>query len=134
MSYSATGKTAGKVRIQTRYDPSLMAVATDGRTVSTVWGRDVRIWSLETGEVQAYDLDDVRNSEGWPVCISPDGKLLVCRTENGFDISDMVTGGFLAEVRGEPSFYTCGTFTWDGTGLFLGKWSGAVDLFDVVVR
>ena len=132
LSSAATGKTAGKVRINTRYDPSLLTVAADATSVSTVWGRDVRIWSLETGEVHGYDLDDVRESEGWPICISPDGRLLVCRTESGFDISDISTGGFLAEVRGESSFYTCGSFTSDGCGLFLGKWSGAVDLFNVI--
>jgi len=131
LSSAATGRTAGKVRIQTRYDPTLMVVAADGKSVSTVWGRDVRIWSLETGGIQAYDLDDVRDSEGWPICISPDGKLLVCRTEGGFDISSIATGTFLAEVRGESSFYTSGVFTPDGCGLFLGKWSGVVELFNV---
>ena len=132
LSSAVTGKTMGKVRIETRYKPSLMTVATDGASVVTVWGRDVRIWSFDKGEVLAYDLDDVREEEGWPICISPDGKLLVCRTESGFDISDLATGGFLAEIRGESSFVTCGAFAPDGRSLFLGKWSGALDSYNIV--
>ena len=116
----ASGRTLKKIEIGARAPASILQVSPDGKLVVTVWGRDVVLWFLETGRVHTYNLNAVRQTEGWPLCVSPCCSYLACRTEEGFDVSDVVTGKFRGELarKGEP--ITAAAFNNDGTRLAVG--------------
>ena len=132
LTSTVTGRTLGKLEVESRSPPSLLQASPSGELVASVWGREVMLWSPRTGAVDGYRLPVVRATEGWPLCISPDCRFLVCRTETGFDVSDLATGRPLAEAisdTGSSSFVTAASFTSDGCWLAVGKHSGSVYLY-----
>jgi WD40 repeat protein len=124
----ASGKTLKKIEIGARSPPSILKVSLGGKLVVTVWGRKVVLWCLNSGRVQNYNLNVVRQSEGWPLCVSPDCRFLACRTGEGFDVSDVATGKF----RGKYA-WTCNSITSAATRLAVGDYCGEVHMFDIVI-
>ena len=127
------GSTLRKVQIETKVPARLMQIAADGSVVVTVWGRQVLVWKIHEEDVSTFNLDDVRPTEGWPLAISADCRLLVSRTEDGVDVVDAHTGEFLAEYR-LPShpLVTAAAFNHRGDVLAVGNFEGQVTLLDVV--
>ncbi|KAK4133492.1 hypothetical protein BT67DRAFT_442936 [Trichocladium antarcticum] len=109
-----------------------MQVSPDGALVVTVWGRDVVLWWLATGRVHTYNLDVVRPVEGWPLCVSPDCRYLACRTEDGFDVSDVLTGTFRGDFAWAGPFLSAAAFSSDGKRLAMGDYAGGLHVFEVV--
>jgi WD40 repeat protein len=127
-----TGRTLKRMEVGARAPASMLQVSKDGKLVVTVWGRDVVLWYLETGRMHSYNLDRVRQSEGWPLCVSPDCRYLACRNEEGFDVSDVETGKFRGEFvwTGQP--ITAAAFDSDGVKLAIGDYGGGVQVFDII--
>ncbi|KAK4150955.1 guanine nucleotide-binding protein subunit beta-like protein [Chaetomidium leptoderma] len=127
-----SGRTLKKIEIGARAPASILRVAPDGNVVVTVWGRDVVVWYLDSGRVHNYNLNAIRSAEGWPLSVSPDCRYLACRTEDGFDVSDVLTGMFRGEfaTRGDP--ITSVAFNSDGTRVAVGDYGGLLQIFEVV--
>ena len=131
----ASGRTLQRIEVGAgrAAAPSLLRVSPDGALVATVWGRDVVLWHLDTGRVRAYSLTVVRPAaEGWPLCISPDCRYLACRTEDGFDVSDLDTGRFRGEFARSGPTVTAAAFDSTGTRLAVGDFAGNLEMFEVV--
>lgn len=128
----ASGRTLKKIEVGGRAAPGILRVSPDGRLVVTVWGRDVVVWWLDSGRVHSYSLHSVRQHEGWPLCVSPDCRYLICRTEDGFDVSDVETGKFRGElaIRGQP--ITSAAVNSDGTRLAVGDYKGGLQMFEIL--
>jgi len=128
----ASGRTLKKIEVARRAAPGILRVSPDGALVVTVWGRDVVLWWLDSGRVHSYNLNSVRHNEGWPLCVSPDCRYLVCRTEDGFDVSDVETGKFRGEMatRGEP--ITSAAVNSDGTRMAVGDYRGGLQMFEIL--
>ena len=129
----ATGRVLRKFEVETRHNPLALSVSRDGGTVASVWGRDVMVWTPADGVMRTYNLSAVRHSEGSALAISPDCKYLVCRSEDGFDVLDLPTGKFRAEIRTERSFVTTAAFSYDSRSLVVGKHNGEVMVYSVIV-
>ncbi|KAL2135037.1 hypothetical protein VTI74DRAFT_10074 [Chaetomium olivicolor] len=127
-----SGRTLQKIEIVARTPARMMGIAPDGKLVVTVWGRDVVLWYLDSGRVHTYNLDAVRQSEGWPLCVSPDCRYLCCRTEDGFDVSDVATGKFRGEFAWTGPPITSGAFNSDGTRLAIGDYRGRLQMFEII--
>jgi WD40 repeat protein len=127
-----SGRTLKKIEIGTRAPASILRVSPDGKLVVTVWGRDVVLWYLDSGRVHNYNLDAVRQSEGWPLCVSPDCRYLACRTEEGFDVCDVATGKFRGEFAWMGNPITAAAFNSDGTMLAIGDYCGGLQMFEIV--
>lgn len=128
-----SGRTLRKLDVGARAPAAILRVSPDGRLVVTVWGRDVVLWHLDTGRVHRYHLDAVRGrAEGWPLCVSPDCRYLACRTEDGFDVSDVLTGKFRGEFARAGPPITAAAFDRDGRRLVVGDYAGGLQLFEVV--
>ncbi|WYZ41041.1 hypothetical protein EsH8_IV_001382 [Colletotrichum jinshuiense] len=111
-----------------------LGVSPDGRVVVSVWSRAVYVWEHEAGRVSSWELNKARNNEGWPLAVSPDCRLLACRTEEGMDISDVYSGQVLAEVRtavGIEGLVTTAAFSGDGKTMAVGRYNGVVDVWDL---
>ena len=135
MTDVASGRTLQRIEVGAgrAAAPSLLRVSPDGALVATVWGRDVVLWHLDTGRVRAYSLTVVRPAaEGWPLCISPDCRYLACRTEDGFDVSDLDTGRFRGEFAWSGPTVTAAAFDSTGTRLAVGDFAGNLEMFEVV--
>ena len=85
----ATSKTISKLEVEGV--PRLLSVSSHGQIVS-VWSNTVYIWYPGTNQVTSYKLPMVREIEGWPLDVSRDGRYMVCRTEDGFDVMDVNSG------------------------------------------
>jgi hypothetical protein len=127
-----SGRTLKKIEIGARGAASILRVSPDGKLVVTVWGRDVVLWWLDSGRVHNYNLDSVRQSEGWPLCVSPDCRYLACRNEEGFDICDVATGKFRGEFAWTGNPITAAAFNSDGTRLAVGDYCGGLHMFEIV--
>ncbi|KAH6630110.1 quinon protein alcohol dehydrogenase-like superfamily [Chaetomium sp. MPI-SDFR-AT-0129] len=130
-----SGRTLKKVEVLVagaRFPASILQVSSDGTLVVTVWGRDVVLWYLDTGRVHTYNLDAVRVNEGWPMAVSPDGRYLMCRNEEGFDVMEVQTGKFRGEfaVSGQP--ITSAAFNSTGTRLATGDYAGNLQIYEIV--
>ncbi|GAB1312393.1 hypothetical protein MFIFM68171_02603 [Madurella fahalii] len=128
----ASGRTLHKIEIGARAPASILRVSPDGNLVATVWGRDVVLWHLDSGRVHNYNLNAVRLAEGWPLCVSPDCRYLACRTEDGFDVSDLATGKFRGEFARVGPPITAAAFDRDARRLVVGDYAGGLQLFEVV--
>jgi WD40 repeat protein len=128
----ASGMTLKKIEIGARAPASILQVSPDGKLVVTVWGRDVVLWFLETGRVHTYNLNVVRQTEGWPLCVSPCCSYLACRTEEGFDVSDVVTGKFRGELLKKAAPITAAAFNNDGTRLAVGDYVGNIGIYEII--
>ncbi|KAF6808298.1 ribosome assembly protein 4 [Colletotrichum sojae] len=138
ISHAGTGRTVRRMEVDgvvtaTGMGPRALGVSPDGRVVVSVWSRAVYIWEHEAGRVSSWELNKVRAVEGWPLAISPDCRLLACRTEDGLDISDVYSGAVLAEVQtaaGIDGLVTAAAFSSDGKILAVGRYNGMVDMWN----
>lgn len=109
--------------------PCLLGVAPDSNVIVSVWGDVVYRWDHTTGAVDSYTLGSRRGAaarEGWPVALSPDCRFLLCRTEDGADVSDAHSGKVLFTVRFSRGFLTSAAFSADGRYVALGKATSCV--------
>lgn len=81
----------------------------------------------------SYSLGAVRATEGWPLCISPDGRYLACRTEDGFDVMEVSSGAVVSSVE-SGVLVTAGAFSPDSSVLLLGRMDGVVEVWDLEER
>lgn len=138
ISQTSTGRTVRRMEVDgvvtaTGKGPRALGVSPDGRVVVSVWSRAVYIWEHEAGRMSSWELNKVRSVEGWPLAISPDCRLLACRTEDGLDISDVYSGQILGEVEtaaGIDGLVTAAGFSSDGKILAVGRYNGMVDLWN----
>ncbi len=127
-----SGRTLKKIAVAARGAADMMRIAPDGKLVVTVWGRDVVLWYLDSGRVHTYNLDAVRQYECWPLCLSPDCRYLVCRTDEGVDVSDVQTGRFRGECAWPGKPITAAVVNDDGTLLAVGDIGGRIQVYDMV--
>lgn len=111
----------GKFDTGTWKRPSMVAVTPDSNVVVSVWGDLVYRWNHTTGAVDSYALGSRRVREGWPVALSPDCRFLLCRNEEGADISDAHSGRLLFTVRFNMGFLTAAAFSADSRYVALCK-------------
>lgn len=116
----------GKLDTGTWKRPVLLGVTPDSNVVVSVWGDVVYRWDHTTGAVDSFALGARRVREGWPVALSPDCRFLLCRNEEGADISDAHSGKLLFSVRFSKGFLTAAAFTADSKYLALAKASTCV--------
>ncbi|KAF4119290.1 WD domain, G-beta repeat [Geosmithia morbida] len=120
---------------------NLLAVGEDGEnggsvTVAAVWGGSrVVLWHpyAPDATLTSYALPSVRSVEGWPLTISSDAKYLVCRTEDGFDVTDLATGALLCQAVVEE-VVTAACFSPDSSVVLIGRMDGVVEAWDFVRR
>ncbi|KAK4108751.1 YVTN repeat-like/Quino protein amine dehydrogenase [Canariomyces notabilis] len=127
-----SGRTLRRIEVAARLPPSILQVSPGGDLVVTVWGRDVVVWYLDTGRVHTYNLNAVRQAEGWPLAVSPDCRYLACRTEDGVDVSDVATGKFRGEFPRSGPPATAAAFDRDGRRLVIGDYTGGLQLLEVI--
>ncbi|KAK3997425.1 guanine nucleotide-binding protein subunit beta-like protein [Cladorrhinum sp. PSN332] len=137
-----SGRTLNRIEIGGRGHPSILEVAPDGTKVISVWGRDVVVWDLAgagtgtgTGTVRTYNLNAVRGNginEGWPLAVSPDCRYIACRTEEGFDVSDVETGKFRGDFATPGSVITCAAFTRVGNKIAVGNYDGMIHVYEMI--
>lgn len=142
----ATGRTLSRLEVEAGgRNPRLLAVSADGGTVVSLWGTAVHVWVPATSRLASYDLRGARRTEGWPLCLSPDGRWMACRTERAFDVLDAASGAVAWEPPPEPDapqaepastddMVTAAAFSADGRVLLLGRISGAVEVWDVAEK
>lgn len=131
-----TARTLSKLETGGAHRPRALAVSPDGRSVVSLWGTTVHIWLPQAGHLTSYDLRATRRAEGWPLAVSPDGRWMACRTEEGFDVVDVASGRVAWErIEGEDlhasGMATAAAFSTDGRVLLLGRMNGAVEVWDV---
>ena len=126
------GRTVRRIYVSARVGPGLMGVAPDGGVVVTVWGREVVVWEMGSGKVTGYNLDAVRSYECWPLCVSPDCRYLVCRTEDGLDVSDLWTGKFKGEWVWKGPLITAAAVNEESTVLAVGDCKGGIQTFEII--
>jgi hypothetical protein len=137
-----TGTAISKLEVDSWRNPTALAVAPDNKLVASVWGTSVTLWNHETGALDTYSLSSVRTREGWPMSISPDCRWLACRTDEGVDVSDLLTGMVLFTFRFISGFATDAAFSADGryfavTKFVPGKYrhgigEGQLDMWEIV--
>lgn len=127
----STMKTVRRLEISPSTNPRALAVSPDGTRIVSIWGNTVHIWLPLTNDLTSYNLNSVRKTEGWPLCISPDCRYMACWTEEGFDVMDVATGLVVFERR-EDVLITAGTWSADGKVLMLGRMDGVVEVWDLV--
>lgn len=129
-----TGRTSARLEIDGGGGgggPRALAVSRDGQSVVFVWGTRVVIWHPEAdAALTSYGLPAVRSVEGWPLCLSADGKYLTCRTEAGFDVMDVASATVVCARRTED-IVTAGAFSPDTSMLLLGRMDGVVEAWDI---
>ncbi|OHW89674.1 ribosome assembly protein 4 [Colletotrichum incanum] len=139
ISEAKTGRTLRRMEVDgvataTGTGARALGVSPDGRVVVSVWSRAVYVWEHEAGRMSSWELNKVRNNEGWPLAVSPDCRFLACRTEDGMDISDVYSGQVLAEVRtaaGIDGLVTAAAFSADGKIMAVGRYTGVVDVWNL---
>lgn len=127
---SLTSKTIRRLEIDGSTNPRALAVSQDGQRIASIWGTTVHIWLPRINDVTSYNLNAVRRTEGWPLCISSDCRYMVCRTEDGFDIMDLAAGSVVLE-RSTDEMVTAGAFSEDTKTLILGRTDGVVEVWNV---
>ncbi|KAK0655136.1 WD40-repeat-containing domain protein [Cercophora newfieldiana] len=134
MTSLQSGRTLRKAEVDTRVPASLVRLSMDGDLVVSVWGRQVYSWRLNADTMSVFNLDTVRQSEGWPLAISPDGQHLACRTEDGIDVIDAETGLFRADypLDAGHQLITTAAFSHNNRWLALGDYGGQVTVLEVI--
>ncbi|KAJ2895440.1 ribosome assembly protein 4 [Zalerion maritima] len=105
-----------------------LAISPQGDRVVSVWGSRVVVWLPDNGTVMAYDLWEKRlvDAEAWPLALSPDGRLLACRTAEGMDILDSNTSDVLLTIE-QPEEVTAAAFSANGNVMTLGRADGYIE-------
>ncbi|KAK5989874.1 putative WD repeat-containing protein [Cladobotryum mycophilum] len=131
-----TSRTISRLEVENSTNPRALSVSPDGRTVTSIWGTIMHIWRPHESCLTSHNLNSVRRTEGWPLCISPDGRYLACRTEDGFDITEVISGALLYEqqIGGGGHIVTAADFSSDGKVLLLGRMNGDVQVWDIQER
>ncbi|KAK4443703.1 guanine nucleotide-binding protein subunit beta-like protein [Podospora aff. communis PSN243] len=134
MTSLQSGRTLRKAEVDSRVPASMMQLSMDGDLVVSVWGRQVYSWRLNADTMSVYSLDKVRESEGWPLAISPDCQHLACRTEDGIDVIDVATGVFRSDFPLDPghALITSAGFSHNNRWLALGDYDGRVTVLEVI--
>ncbi|KAL2213099.1 YVTN repeat-like/Quino protein amine dehydrogenase [Sarocladium strictum] len=121
----------------------LLELSEDGGTITTVWGRgSVYVWNPAAGSVDSYEMDAKRATEGWALTGGANGRYLVSRTEDGFDVMDLRSGEVVGEVkRAEEDniVYTAATWVtgagWSDQGVVvMGRMDGVVEVWEVRMK
>lgn len=131
-----TARTITKLEIEGTgsTNPRLLAVSPNGRTIVSLWGTTVHIWLPQANHLTSYNLNTTRTTEGWPLCISPDTRWMLNRTETGFDIVDIASGLIAWEAHedtGVANMVTAASFSGDNKVLLLGRMNGTVEAWDM---
>ncbi|TWU73174.1 hypothetical protein ED733_003601 [Metarhizium rileyi] len=131
-----TAKTVSKLEIEGSgsTNPRLLAVCCSGRTIVSLWGTTVHIWLPQANHLTSYNLNTTRATEGWPLCISPDTRWMLSRTEYGFDVTDVASGTIAWENRengGVDSMITAASISKDSKVVLLGRLNGSVEVWDL---
>jgi len=140
VSDPTTGRTLSRLEIEgtAAANPRLLAVSRDGRSIVSLWGTTVHVWLPGASHLTSYDLRTVRQTESWPLCVSPDGRWMASRTEDGVEVLDVASGTVAWERREEAAcmenMVTTAAFSGDGSVLILGRMSGAVEVWDVAEK
>ncbi|OLN86430.1 putative WD repeat-containing protein [Colletotrichum chlorophyti] len=113
-------RSIAKLEVDNWRNPLQLAVSPIG-VIASIWGRTVTIWDYDTGELNSYDLDTARGSEGFPLAISPDLRWLACRSDDGADVADLATGKVIYSARLESGFATSAAFSANGQYLVVGR-------------
>ncbi|AEO62387.1 uncharacterized protein THITE_2106496 [Thermothielavioides terrestris NRRL 8126] len=129
-----SGRTLRRIEIGGRAHASILQVSHDGRFVVTVWGRDVVVWDQDSGSVHSYNLNAVRQVEGWPLCVSPDCRYMAYRTDDGFEVCDVLTGQFRGEFPCKGTAIMSAAFNSNGTRLAVGDSGGWLQMFEVITQ
>jgi WD40 repeat protein len=134
MTSLQSGRTLRKAEVESRVPASMMQLSADGDLVVSVWGRQVYLWRLKGDTMSVYNLDTVRQSEGWPLAISPDCQHMVCRTEDGIDVIDAESGLFHADYPLEAGhgLITSAAFSHNNRWLAMGDYNGNVTVLEVI--
>lgn len=131
ISNPMTMKTLSRLEIEhSASNPRALCVSPDGTTIVSIWGTTVHIWHPLTNDLTSYNLNSVRRTEGWPLSITPDCRLMACWTENGFDIMDVSSGAVVLEHDSE-ALVTAGAWDADARVLLLGRMDGMVEVWDI---
>jgi len=129
------GKLLKCFRVSTLHPASILRISPNGKLIVSVWGRQVILWYPESGDLKSYSLEIVRDLELWPLAVSPDCRLLVCRSEAGIDISDLATGkyrGRLSWNQDGATFATAAAFSRSGKILAVGFFNGSLTLYNII--
>lgn len=128
------GRTVARLEMEGSGNPRALGVSPDGGTVVSIWGASVHVWHpARGGEIMSYGLGAVRETEGWPLCVSPDCRFLACRTEDGFDIMEVSSGTVVCAVESDV-LVTAAAFSADSSMLLLGRMDGVVEVWDLEQR
>ncbi|KEY65900.1 hypothetical protein S7711_07932 [Stachybotrys chartarum IBT 7711] len=132
LSNPTTSKTLRRLEVESvrRPHPRALAVSADGSRIASVWASTVQLWLPQADYIVSYATNAVRRTEGWPLCVSPDGQRVACWTEDGFDLMDVGTGAVLCEQKTDM-LVTAGAFSTDGKVLLLGRMDGMLEVWDV---
>jgi WD40 repeat protein len=125
------GPSRAKMVVDTSQTPQALAITPDGKAIVSIWGSAVNIWYPDGGDLTTYSLNAVRQLEGWPLTISSDCQYLVCRTDGGFDISDVFSGEVLANIAIPTSPVTSAAISGNNGVVAIGKLDGTVEVFGV---
>lgn len=129
----ATGRTIEKLEIEGHGAgyPGALIVADDS-TIVSIWGSTVYIWFPYASQLASDTRSSVRRAEGIPLAISADGKHMLCRNEDGFEIMDILTGVTVAECPGGGTPVTSAAFSVDGSMVLLGRVGGFLEVWDMI--
>lgn len=130
----ATSKTVARLEIEGlgAGNPRALAVAADS-TIISVWGSAVHIWMPRANHLTSYTLASVRQAEGFPLAISPDAKYMLCWTEDGFDIMEVLSGATVAQSTG-GALVTTAAFSADSSVALIGRMDGYLEVWDIASK
>lgn len=130
----ATSRTVARLEIEGlgAGNPRALAVAPNGAVVS-VWGAEVHVWQPRAAHVSSYALASVRRGQGVPLAVSPDGRYMLCGTEDGFDVMDVRSGETVAERPG-GALVTAAAFSADAGVVLLGRMDGYLEVWDITKK
>lgn len=125
------GRTLSRLETDS-FNPRLLCVPTTGQAIISIWGRNIYSWRPQTSEIIISSLSALRNTEGWPLAFSADGRYLACRTEEGFDVMEVTSGALIAERKDEGrEMVSSAAFSEDGRELLVGYLDGRLDHWQV---
>ncbi|KAF7342083.1 Wd-40 repeat protein [Mycena venus] len=120
--FRLSGHTGAVVWAETSPDDKVVA--------TTSWGKTVRIWSMETGEL--IRLLEGATNQNWSGAFSPDGELIAAGAgDKMVRIWRVSTGELLHTLSGYTRWIRSLSFSPDGLHLAAGAAAGTLRVFDV---